>query len=75
MGQKKDLSRRQAKIKCDRLAAKLTLNLGIADTCHHIKIEDFIKRYLNNRTDLRKSTLESHRLSGDYLKEFFGEDI
>lgn len=75
LGPKKKLSKRQAKVKCDRLAAKLTLNPGIADTCHHIKLEDFIKRYLSSRTDLRKSTLESHRLSGDYLKEFFGEDI
>ena len=75
LGSKKELSKRQAKVKCDRLAAKLTLNPGIANSGRPTNLGVFIQRYLNSRTDLRKSTLELHRLTGDYLREFFGEDI
>ena len=32
-------------------------------------------RYLDSRTDLRKATLGLHRLTGEYLKEFFGAEI
>ena len=74
LGPKKKLSKRQAKIKCDRLAAQLTLKPGMADSCRPIKLCDLLTRYLNGRTDLRKSTLDSHRLTGDYLKEFFGDE-
>ena len=59
----------------DRLAAQLTLNPGIADAGRPIKLGDLLKRYLSSRTDLRKSTFESHRLTGDYLKEFFGCEV
>ena len=75
LGSKKKLSKRQAKVLCDRLAAKLTLNPGIADSGRPIKLGDFLTRYLNGRTDIRKSTLNSHRLTCDYLKEFFGDEI
>jgi hypothetical protein len=75
LGSKKKLSRRQAKVKCDRFAAQLILSPGIADTARPIKLSDLIERYLKTRTDLRKTTLDSHRLTGDYLKKFFGEEI
>jgi len=75
LGSKKKLSKRQAKVLCDRFAAQLTLNPGIADTVRPLKLGDLLTRYLNSRTDLRQSTLESHRLTGDYLKKFFGEEI
>ena len=75
LGSKKKLSKRQAKIKCDRLAAQLTLNPGMADAGRPIKLGDLLTRYLESRTDLREKTLESHRLTGDYLKKFFGDEI
>jgi integrase len=75
LGSKKNLSKRQAKVTCDRFATQLTLKPGLADTGRPIKLNDLIKRYLDGRTDLRKSTLDSHRLTGDYLKKFFGEEI
>ncbi len=75
LGPKKKLSKRQAKVKRDRFAAQLILSPGIADTARPLKLSDLLERYLNSRTDLHKSTLDSHRLTGDYLKEFFGEEI
>ena len=75
LGSKKKLSKRQAKVKCDRLAAQLTLNPGIADIGRPIKLGELLIRYLDSRTDLRKATLGLHRLTGGYLKEFFGAEI
>jgi len=75
LGAKKNLSKRQAKVKCDRLAAKLSLNPGIADTGQAVKLSVFIQRYLNSRTDLQKSTLELHQLTCNYLTEFFDKDM
>ncbi len=66
LGPKKGLSKWQAKVKCDRLTAQLTLNPGMAYSSQPIKLGDFLARYLNSRTDLRKSTLDLHRLTGDY---------
>jgi len=68
-------SKRQAKVKCNRLAAQLTLNPGIADTGRPIKLGDLLIRYLDSRTDLRKATLGLHWLTGEYLKEFLGAEI
>jgi integrase len=75
LGPKKELSRRQAKIMCDRLAVELNLNPGMADTGRPVKLDDLIMRYLKSRTDVRQATLSSHELTGKYLKEFFGPEI
>lgn len=73
LGPKSKLSRRQAKVKCDRFAAQLILNPGSADTSRSYKLSDHLERYFNSRTDLQKSTLDLHRLTANYLIEFFGE--
>ena len=75
LGSKKNLSKRQAKVKCNRLAAELTLNPGIADTGRPIKLGDLFIRYLDSRTDLRNATLKLHRSTTKYLREFFGAEI
>lgn len=75
LGPKKNLSKRQAKVRCDRLAAKLMLNPSIADKRKPVKLGEFIEWYNYNRTDVRQSTLELHQLTCRYLAEFFTEEI
>jgi integrase len=75
LGPKNELSKRQAKVMCDRLAVELNLNPGMADTGQPIKLDDLIIRYLKSRTDIRKTTLNLHELTGKYIKEFFGTEI
>ena len=75
LGSKNRLSKRQAKVGCDRLAAKLKLNPALARKCKPLSLGDYLKRYLNHRTDVKPTTLELHRLTGDYLLAFFPDDI
>lgn len=75
LGSKKKLSKRQAKVMCDRFAAELSLNPGMGDTGRPIKLGEFITRYKNSRTDLRETTLNSHDLTGRYLTRFFDDEI
>lgn len=75
LGPKKRLSRRKAKVLCDRLAAELRLNPGKADAAPPVRLAEFIDRYLQSRTDLRQTTLNLHRLTRRYLERFFGEDM
>jgi len=74
LGPKKTLSKRKAKILCDRLAAELRMNPGKADASPAVRLSELIERYLQSRTDLRKTTLDLHRLTTRYLERFFGED-
>ncbi len=74
LGPKGKLSKRQAKVLCDRLAAELCLNPGKASAGRPLKLAEFMKRYLESRTDLRSTTLELHRLTTDYLVTFFDGD-
>jgi hypothetical protein len=67
LGPKKKLSRRKARILCDRLAAELQLNparAGFGKTPH---LGEYLQRYLASRTDLRAGTLELHELTARYL--------
>jgi len=75
LGPKKKLSKRQAKVICDRLAAQFCLNPAIADSRGSPTLEKFLKRYINNRTDIRPSTKELYELTKKYLLKFFSSDI
>lgn len=75
LGPKKKLSKRQAKLKCDRLAAELNLNPFKADGGRAPSLEKLIRRYIENRTDLKPATKELYELTEKYLLEFFGGDI
>ena len=74
LGPKKGISRRKAKVLCDRLAAELRMNPGKADASPTLRLGELVERYLQSRTDLRKTTLNLHRLTTKYLEVFFGED-
>jgi integrase len=75
LGPKKKLSRRQAKVACDRLAAELCLNPGRADSRHSPTLERFLDRYIDNRTDLKPATKDLYRQTKDYLLMFFDADL
>jgi len=75
LGPKKELSKRQAKVMCDRLAADFQLNPGHAGQQKSWRLNDYIERYLHSRTDLDSSTLELHQLTTRYLLAFFSPNI
>ena len=75
LGPKKNLSRRQAKIKCDRFAAELRLSPARADAGRSPALGSFLNRYIENRTDLRPSTKDLYRQTKEYLLAFFDEDV
>ena len=71
LGPKKYLSKRKAKVLCDRLAAELQLKpigTGLGKTLH---LGEYLKRYLASRTDLRDGTMELHELTVRYLLSYF----
>src|SRR4030042_3530758 len=75
LGPKKKLSKRQAKVMCDRFAAELQINparAGLGRTPH---LNEYLGRYLAARTDLRPRTLELHQLTVKYLLAYFSPDI
>jgi len=71
LGPKKKLSKRQAKVKCDRLAAKLCLNPASADSRKSPALENFLERYIKNRTDIKPATRDLYKLTKEYLLNFF----
>ena len=75
LGPKKKLSRRQAKVMCDRLAAKLCLNPARADARHSPALENFLNRYIDNRTDIKPATKDLYEQTKEYLLMFFEGDV
>jgi len=75
LGSKKKLSKRQAKVLCDRLAAEIQINPGRAGTGKTFRLGDYLSRYLESRTDLRPRTLELHELTAKYLLAYFNTEM
>jgi len=75
LGPKKNLSRRQARITCDRLAAELRLNPARADAVHSPTLARFLNRYIDNRTDLKPSTKDLFQQTKEYLLMFLDGGI
>ncbi len=72
---KKELSKRQAKVMCDRLAAELQINPAHAGYGKAPRLSEYLDRYLASRTDLRPRTLMLHELTVEYLSAYYGSDI
>ena len=72
LGAKSKLSKRQAKVLCDRLAADLHLNPRLASAGNALRLDEFLQRYLALRTDLRPSTIVLQKRTARYLLAFFG---
>ena len=75
LGRKDKLSRRQAKVQCDRLAAELQRCPASASGMRAPRLGEFLDSYLKSRTDLRPATLYLQELTSRYLKLHFGADI
>ncbi|MFC1634813.1 tyrosine-type recombinase/integrase [Planctomycetota bacterium] len=75
LGPKKKLSKRQAKVMCDRLAAELCLNPARTGHGHSPTLEKFLDRYINNRTDLKPATKDLYEQTKEYLLMFFNGSI
>jgi len=75
LGSKTQLSRRQAKVMCDRLAAEISMNPARADSRDPPTLEKFLQRYVNNRTDLKPKTRGLYELTQKYLLNFFDGGI
>lgn len=75
LGPKKKISKRQAKVMCDRFAAELHINPGHVGLCKTPRLGEYLDRYLASRTDLQPGTLELHKLTVRYLLAYFGSDI
>lgn len=75
LGPKSKFSRRQAKVKCDRLAAEIQLNPAKALGSQAPKLGEFLDSYLSSRTDLKAGSLYLQDLTARYLQQFFGTEI
>ena len=70
LGPKSALSRHQARNLCDRLAADLQANPAKADRRTSPTLSDYLKGYLESRTDLKSATRYLHDLTARYLIRF-----
>lgn len=75
LGSKKEVSKRKAKVMCDRLAAELCLNPARAGSNPSPTLEKFLERYINHRTDLKPATRDLYKLTKEYLLMFFDGGI
>ena len=73
LGPKSKLSKRQAKVMCDRLAAQLQTNPAIAGNGPTPKLFNMLARYLESRTEIRSSTRKLYQQTINYLKAFFDD--
>ena len=75
LGSLSKLSKRQARVLCNRFAATLMANPGRADVGRAPRLSDFLERYLQQRTDLRASTKCLHEQTVKCLKGFFAVEL
>jgi len=75
LGAKAKMSRRQAKILCDRFAAELQISPSKAAGQPAPRLGHYLKEYLASRTDIKSSSRYQLDLAGRYLTQFFGEEI
>lgn len=75
LGAKSEISRRQAKVLCDRLAAQHQLNPTSAGQGRAPTLQEYLQRYLESRADLRPGTRELHERTRNYLLSFFGSEV
>jgi integrase len=73
LGPKSELSKRQARKRCQTLANELSRNPSLAAKAPALGA--FIDRYVAGRTDLKKSTRYLYRLAGRYLTSYFSEEV
>jgi integrase len=75
LGSKKTLSKRQAKVMCERLAVEIQINPSRAGIGKAYRLGDYLDRYLASRADLRPKTLVQHKLTAKYLLAYFNSEM
>ena len=75
LGRKDCVSRRQAKLLCDRLTIELHVHPSKASGQPAPRLGEFLAGYLAARTELKPATRYLHDLTGRYLTEHFGRDV
>lgn len=73
LGPKSELSRRQARKRCQVLANDLTRNPSLAAKAPSLGA--FVERYVAGRTDVKEATRYLYRLAGRYLAAYFGHGL
>ena len=73
LGPKSALSRRQASLACQRLAADFALNPGRREVSRAPRLGAFVVDFLAARPHLAKGSADAYRLAGDGLGEFAGD--
>jgi len=73
LGRKDQLSKRQARKLCDRLAAEMAANPARADIGKAPHLGEWIERFIQQKAGLKPSSEKSYRLAGRYLTVYFGE--
>jgi len=73
LGHTDRVSRRQAKVLRDRLV--VDLDLKPQRPVRSPKLIEFVRRYLDSRTDIAGSTRREHETTCRYLCAFFGDDM
>ncbi len=75
LGSTKRIRKRQARVLAERFMAKLHVDPGRYSLGKALPFGQYLQRYLDSRTDIKKGTLELHERTASYLLEYFGESI
>jgi integrase len=75
LGPKSKLSKRQAKVLSDRMAADMQLNPGRRCAGKAPRLKEYVQRYLTSRTDISDGTYKLHDMTCRYLLAFFKSDL
>lgn len=67
LGPKAELTKRAARVKCQRLAQEMAVNPAKRDQGKAPRLGEHLERYLKHRTDLRPRTKMLHRKTIEYL--------
>jgi integrase len=75
LGSIKNMGARQARVLAERFMAEIRTNPAKANMGMALSLSDYLKRYLDSRTDLKTGSMALHQLTVNYLKKYFGEDL
>ena len=74
LGPKSKISKRKARVLCDRFAAAIQLNPAHIGSTRTLRLDEYIDRYLASRLDLKPGSLDLHRHTCKFLLAYFGPD-
>ena len=75
LGPKSRLSKRAASALCNRLAIEMAISPGRRNADKAPLLRQHLKRYVDSRHDLAKTTLKEHKRTIELLLQFFSSDL